>query len=798
MDSTTFNRLEFPAVLEHLAAQAVSPAARTACLETRPWTDPETISRHWDAVMEVLGLLDSGGELPISGFDDCGEILLRLSKPNGVLDPLEWLTVRRFLAVGADVHRAVRGARDRMPVCWARLEMLDPLPELAAEIKRVFDEDGSVRDGASDELRACRARIRRLEKEIESVFSRILSRLGGDDVLQESFQTLRNGRRVVPVRAGARGRLPGIVQDVSNSGETLFVEPLEAIEPTNRLAEEQNHEREIIFRILSDLSAEARRHSPSLEFNRDALIQMDLWHARARLAFRHGLHRPHVAPGVAVHLMRAHHPLLFFKDPQRSVPLSMRLSPENRALVITGPNTGGKTTSLKTVGLLALMAQSAIPIPAGVDSRLPVFNQVLAEVGDEQSVSAGLSTFSAHIRRISWILQHCGGGALVLLDELGKATDPLQAGALGRAILEALVERGALTFVTTHLPALKDWAHDSPSGRNASFRLDPNTHRPEYQIHMDTPGISEAFTIALAEGLPKEVVDAAIENQPPEERALSELLSSLQKKEALLEQTIREAQEAREAAERAQRETLKRRAEVDMRKADMDLHIEKKYKELLDKARQDLEKRIANLPSRQALSQAREQLQRDQQQAEQRIHAILEREERILQAAEPPRRDDAAAGPYEPAVGDWVLIGEGQQGGRIEQIDAARGRAKVLVGTLQVDSALENLRPTLPQPEIAQQAYAGPRYVSSGPVESVPAEIDVHGWRVADALDEVDKYLDKAVLCRLPEVRIVHGHGTGALRNGIHEFLRRHPHARSFRLSDPREGGPAITVVTLK
>jgi DNA mismatch repair protein MutS2 len=798
MDSTTFNRLEFPAVLEHLAAQAVSPAAKTACLETRPWTDPETISRHWDAVMEVLGLLDSGGELPISGFDDCGEILLRLSKPNGVLDPLEWLTVRRFLAVGADVHRAVRGARDRMPVCWARLEMLDPLPELAAEIKRIFDEDGTVRDGASDELRACRARIRRLEKEIESVFSRILSRLGGDDVLQETFQTLRNGRRVVPVRAGARGRLPGIVQDVSNSGETLFVEPLEAIEPTNRLAEEQNHEREIIFRILSELSAEARRHSPSLEFNRDALIQMDLWHARARLAFRHGLHRPHVAPGVAVHLMRAHHPLLFFKDPQRSVPLSMRLSRENRALVITGPNTGGKTTSLKTVGLLALMAQSAIPIPAGVDSRLPVFNQVLAEVGDEQSVSAGLSTFSAHIRRISWILQHCGGGALVLLDELGKATDPLQAGALGRAILEALVERGALTLVTTHLPALKDWAHDSPAGRNASFRLDPNTHRPEYQIHMDTPGISEAFTIALAEGLPKEVVDAAIQNQPPEERALSELLSSLQKKEALLEQTIREAQEAREAAERAQRETLKRRAEVDMRKADMDLNIEKKYKELLDKARQDLEKRIANLPSRQALSQAREQLQRDQQQAEQRIHALLEREERILQAAEPPRRDDEGGGPYEPAVGDWVLIGEGQQGGRIEQIDAARGRAKVLVGTLQVDSALENLRPTLPQPDIAQQAYAGPRYVSSGPVESVPAEIDVHGWRVADALDEVDKYLDKAVLCRLPEVRIVHGHGTGALRNGIHEFLRRHPHARSFRLSDPREGGPAITVVTLK
>jgi DNA mismatch repair protein MutS2 len=798
MDATTFNRLEFPAVLEHLAAHAVCPAARNACLETRPWTDPETISRHWDAVMEVLGLLDSGGELPLSGFDDCGEILLRLFKPNGVLDPLEWLAVRRFLGAGADVQGAVRGARERMPVCWARLEMLDPLPELAAEIKRVFDEDGTVRDGASDELRACRGRIRRLEKEIESVFSRILSRMGGDDVLQESFTTTRNGRRVVPVRAGARGRLPGIVQDVSNSGETLFVEPLEAIEPTNRLAEEQNHEREIIFRILSELSAEARRHSPSLEFNRDALIQMDLWHARAHLAFRHGLHRPNVAPGLALHLMRAHHPLLFFKDPQRSVPLSMGLSPENRALVITGPNTGGKTTSLKTVGLLALMAQSAIPIPAGVDSRLPIFNQVLAEVGDEQSVSAGLSTFSAHIRRISWILQHCGGGALVLLDELGKATDPLQAGALGRAILEALVERGALTLVTTHLPALKDWAHDSPAGRNASFRLDPNTHRPEYQIHMDTPGISEAFTIALAEGLPKEVVDAAIENQPAEERALSELLSSLHEKEALLEQRIREAQEARDAAERAQRETLKRRAEVDMRKADMDLHIEKKYKELLDKARQDLEKRIANLPSRQALSQAREQLQRDQQQAEQRIQALVEREERILQAAEPPRRDDEGAGPYEPAVGDWVLIGEGQQVGRIEQIDAARGRAKVLVGTLQVDSALENLRPTVPQPEIAQHAYAGPRYVSSGPVESVPAEIDVHGWRVADALDEVDKYLDKAVLCRLPEVRIVHGHGTGALRNGIHEFLRRHPHARSFRLADLREGGPAITVVTLK
>ncbi|HBF33567.1 TPA: hypothetical protein DDW35_03280 [Candidatus Sumerlaeota bacterium] len=794
MDPLTFHLLEFPAVLEYLAAMAVSPAAKNEITETCPWTDLATINRHFDAVMEVLGLLDTGGDLPLNGFDDCEELIARLGVPGGTLDAADWLRLRGFLQTTAEVYKAAKLAHERLPVCWRSLELLDPLHPLAAEIHRVFDEDGQVRDSASDELRACRAKIRRLEKDVDKVIERILTK--HSDILSDNFWTVRGGRRVLPVKAGSRGRLPGIVHDVSGSGETLFIEPLEAVEPANIVAEEQNHEREIIFQILAELARHAREHVPALLSNRETLVQTDLWRARARLAHRHALHRPNLSPDKPLHLMVAHHPLLYFRNRDRSVPLSMKLDAENRVLLITGPNTGGKTTALKTVGLLSLMAQSAIPIPAGVDSTLPIFRQVLAEIGDEQSVSAGLSTFSAHIRRISWILAHCAGQALVLLDELGKATDPLQAGALGRAVLEELVQQGALTLVTTHLPTLKDWAHDAPHARNASYSLDPRTSRPQYMMHMDQPGISEAFTIALAEGLPKKVVDAAREQMPEEERKLSELLGSLQEKEGSLQRELQKARTAREQADRDRADFLKQRVDLDKRKAEMDLHLEAKYKELLDKARSDIEKRIANLPSRQALAQIREEIRKDQKLAERRLEHIQAREEKILRSAKAPAA--ASERPWEPVVGDWVRVGKGNQDGRIESLDEDRGRAKISIGSLTVDAMIKDLKPTTAPPDSTQSAWSGARYLSVGVVEAVPQEIDLHGWRVAEALDEMDRYLDRAVLNHMQQVRVIHGHGTGALRNAIHEELRRHPHARSFRLADLREGGPAITIVTLK
>jgi DNA mismatch repair protein MutS2 len=797
MDETTFHRLEFPAVLEHVAALAESAAARRALLEARPWTDVETIARHWDAVEEILGLLDSGGELPIAGFDDCGGILEKLAVPRSLVEPAEWLALRDFIALGARVRRHLKAAHERMPTCWGRAEIIDPLAELDAEIDRVFDRDGLVRDSASPELRACRKRIQRLEREIDNVFNRLLSRLQNETVLQESYTTLRNGRRVVPVRVGARGRLPGIVHDTSNSGETLFVEPMEAVEPANRLAAEQNREREEVVRVLTELAGRAREDLPVLEENREALLAIDLWHARARLAHRHDLHRPRIERGLTLDLIEAHHPLLFFRDPKGSVPLNMRLEPENRVLVITGPNTGGKTTALKTIGLIALMAQSAIPVPAAVDSRLPLFRQALAEVGDEQSVSAGLSTFSAHIRRISWILEACGDEALVLLDELGKATDPLQAGALGRAILEALIARGALTFVTTHLPTLKDWAHESPAARNASFRLDPRTHRPLYEIHLDTPGISEAFTIARAEGLPDEIVDAAIAHLPKEERELSELLETLHQKEARLEEEVRKAQAARKRTDQQRRELKEVHAELEHARIDKSKRYEMEYKAMLDEARRDIERRIANLPSRQAISQARESIAQDQKAAEARIEAIRKQEEEILRSAALAAAG-VETGPYNPSEGDWVVIAGGEQVGRIERINGARGRAKIVVGSLQIDSALEDLRLASP-PAGASQGYdSGPRYATRGVVQAAPPELDIHGQHVEEALTAVDKYLDEAVLAHLSDVRIIHGRGTGALRSALHDFLRDHPHAARFRLADPNAGGAAVTLVQLK
>lgn len=797
MDALSFQRLDFQLVLDHLRGYAKSSAAREQIKKTRPWTDLETINRHFDGVEELLGLLDRGGRLQIGDFDDCGEILERLAKPHSVLQAESWLQLHRFLHITRQVQKQLRDARETMPACWEQAESLDPVHSLGAEIRRVFDEEGQVRDKASEDLRQCRRKMQQLRKELEKVLQRLLARFSSD-VLQDGYVTERAGRRTLPVRAGARSKVPGIVHDTSNSGETLFIEPLDAVEPANQLFAEENREREIIQKIFADLADFGRGFIPMLQTNRAILVQLDLWNARARLANRHNLHRPTLGQDIPLHLMQAHHPLIYFESPEESVPLHIKLEKENRTLVITGPNTGGKTTCLKTIALTALMAQSAIPVAAAADSKLSLFQQVLAEIGDDQSVAEKISTFSGHIRRISEILQDAGEESLVILDELGKATDPLQAGALGRAILEALCEAGALTLVTTHLPTLKDWGHEYPAARNASFKLDARSHRPLYHLEMDTPGLSEAFTIARMEGLPEAIVERARHALPCEEREMAELLETLHQKEADLRLELEKAKQARQKAEKAKLDFQSKRAATDKRKTELDLQLEKEYKELLDKARKDLEKRIANLPSRQALADARRQVQQDQKGAEQRIASLQRQEEKILQSALPPQKDkEISTANWQPMEGEYAALKKTGQTGKIISTDVAKGRAKILVGSLQLDVKTQELEPARP-PEEPQDRYSGARYLKGATSAHVKTELDLHGWRVAEALEEADKYLDQAVLSHHPKVRIIHGYGTGALRNALHELFRAHPHIAQYRMGNRDEGGNAVTVIQLK
>ncbi len=797
MDESTLQRLEFDAIRERLAAQACSPAAVQLLNRVQPWNDPETITRHFDAVMEILALLETGGDVALGPFDDCETILELLDSVGGMLDASQWLTLLRFQQTAKSVRGRLHSHRNQMPNCWDCAQSLEPLSELTREIRRVFDDDGLVRNNASTELRHCRDRIRRLEKNIDRILDRLMARLRDAEVLQDSYWTERGGRRVLPIRAGSKGKLQGIVHDTSGSGETLFVEPFETIEPTNQLAQERKAEQEEIVRILRALADTARLHLDTLQSNRQALIQIDLWNARAKLAYRHHLQRPALQPGGTLRLVRAHHPLLYFTDPESSVPIDLSLEEQNKALIITGPNTGGKTTALKTVALLSLMAQCAIPIPAAVDSSLPVFAQVLAEVGDDQSVRAGLSTFSAHIRQISAILDQCESGALVLLDELGKATDPLQAGALGRAIVEALIERGALILVSTHLGTLKDWAHEHPAGRNASFGLDPDSHRPLFKIRLDTPGISEAFTIARAEGLPGPIVDAALLHLPDEERDMTQLLERLHAREAQLEDEQRQAREATEQTNLLRKQLEQQRREATLEKLEHDKSWESEYKRNLDTARREIEARIAQLPSREDMSQAREDLIQQQRQSDARRNELEQEKQRLTET----NKTRNLPSDYIPKIGDWVTLGgavAGRQTGCILKINEKRKRAKLRVGSLEIETRLSDLLPG-EAPEAESTSYAGPRYTAGGTsATAVSPQLDIVGQRVDAGMSNLDKYLDRAMLGHLDQLRIVHGHGTGALRAATHDLLRSHPLVESFRLADPRDGGQAVTLVRLK
>lgn len=797
MDRTTFKSLDFPAVLRQLSEFAQSKAAREELLSTEPWIDEVTIAHHTNAVQEIRDILNTRNVFPILGFDDCSDLLARLRSHTSLVEAPDWLRLKHFLMLGRDLRQMLDKMDRRMPICWALGKSLLVFRELIERLSEVFDAEGEVRSSASDKLRSCRSRIKRLERDIEKVFERILSQYRDRDVLQDQYWTERGGRRVVPVRAGARGKIDGLLHDTSASGETLFIEPFEAIEPSNRLAEERNVERQEIVRILSELAGEVRRELEGLTHNRETLLQMDLWHARAKLGHRHSLKHPQVRVGAIFSLFNAHHPLLFFADPDKSVPLTMELAQGNRALVVTGPNTGGKTTALKTVGLLVLMAQSAIPVPMDAESRLPLFHQILAEAGDDQNVEAGLSSFSAHIRRISWILENCADEALVLLDELGKATDPIQAGALGRAVLEALIERGALTLVTTHLATLKDWAHDSEAGRNASYRLDPETHRPMYRMHMDIPGISEAFTIAKAEGLPASIVDAAIKGLPDEERKLSDMLDSLYKREANLQAELKRAQHERKHLEKEKEHLQRERKVLQKAKLDAEEKLEEKYKGLLDTARREVESRIANLPSRKALSQARDGIARDQKSAEKRLASLKEREEKLLAHPLAPRPEVEK---WEPQEGSWVTIHPGKESGQIIRLNTSKKRATVALGRLEIQAPLKKLRPA-EAPDYAPDPDANKgmlRYTTGVTPQNILPEIKLIGQRVEEALNNLDKYLDQACLAHLTEIRVVHGYGTGALRTAVGEFLKTHPLISSCKMAAHDHGGNAVTVAKFR
>jgi DNA mismatch repair protein MutS2 len=658
------------------------------------------------------------------------------------------------------------------------------LPDLEADIGRSISPRGDVLDSASEELSRVRRAIRVAHNRLfERLNSMISGRFGS--AVQDAIITSRDGRYVIPIKAEARSQVPGVVHDTSASGQTLFIEPLEIVELNNKWREEQIAEQREIDRILDMLSAAVGDRAEALRQTVEAAAAIDLAMAKARLAFELRATRPQLwtgrnpdpdgHPTHRVNLVRARHPLL---DPATVVPIDIVVGEHFRALLITGPNTGGKTVALKTVGLLSLMAQSGLFIPADDTSVVSVFPAVFVDVGDEQSIAQSLSTFSAHMRNVIAMLGQVTRDSLVLLDEMGAGTDPQEGSALARALISELLERGPLVIATTHYSEVKAFAYATPGVENASVEFDVRSLAPTYRLTIGVPGRSNALAIARRLGMPRSVLDRASALVDPTEIRADALLQDIRHRRDEAEKLLQRAREIESEAKQARRNANQelRNAESERRSAREEALSEAQVE--LDEVRQTLRR-----------------LQRDRESPNVPREQIEERRKEVEQAAQVVRTFKRARVPAAPLtpdgeikVGDRVQIVPLGQEGEVVSLD--NNSAEIQLGSLKLRQPLDALkRLGGAKPQEQRRIYLAP--IST---EFVPMEIDIRGHRASEVAELLDRYIDEALRSGLPNVRIIHGKGTGALRKVVQDYLRAFPSVERYVTAPPNEGGDGATI----
>ena len=792
MDPRSIALLEFPQVRERLAEKTSFPPSRRLAEALEPSSDPVIVARGLDETDQTRSMLSERPGVGVGASHDIGPAIERASR-GGRLDPAQFLELADTLDATGRLQTAL--ADDRRPLLHALARELHALPAIRSTLARSFDPAGELLDTASPRLGGLRAAVRvaydRLRRRLESLVG---SELGG--ALQDPIITLRNGRYVVPVKAEARARVKGIVHDASGSGATLFVEPLVAVELGNAWREAQVAAQEEIDRILDELSALVGANADELRETLAALARFDLWAAKAQLAADMDGTRAETADRPEVVLLGARHPGLA----GRVIPIDIRLGDGYTALVVTGPNTGGKTVTLRTLGLLSLMHQAGLHVPAETGSRLPVFRDVFADIGDEQSIAQSLSTFSGHLRSITRIVEAAGPGTLVLLDELGAGTDPTEGSALAQALLDHFIRAGALVAATTHYAELKAYAHTTGGARNASVEFDLETLSPTYRLTIGLPGGSQAFAIAERLGLSADIVADARSRLSENQRAFEETLARIRETEG----------ETSEALERAREAEV--RATAALRTADDErLRARRERDEAVRAARQEAEKLVDTI--RDEVQATRRALERETVTAPSLDAAVARAEAQLARLpSDEPSVETTPAEPRTWQLGERARSISGGWEGRITALERGGRRVTLESGGMRISVEIDDLEPALGPPDddgdpdrsIGRNARIS-RSPAGGAVGSIQLErarsvassLDLRGARVDEALDALDRYLDDAALAGLDKAVIIHGHGTGALRDAVRTRAGAHPLVKKTRPGERGEGGDGATIVEL-
>jgi DNA mismatch repair protein MutS2 len=784
VDAKHLATLEFPKVLARLATYASFSAGEEKARSLTPVTSPQEIHQRLEITGEARVLLDSQPDITLGGTHDVRP-LVEAAQRRATLPPPELLDVRDTLVAARNLHRALSRQDSQFPRLARLADGIQPCPDIIAEIGRCLDERGGIRDDASPELARIRREVRIAHDRLQDKLQSIIQSPRNAPFLQEQLITQREGRYVIPLKADFKGRIRGIVHDVSASGATVFIEPLSIVELNNTWRELQLEEQQEVDRILAHLSSQVAETADEIEQTVETLAELDLAFAKAKYADAINATAPQLISNQSgrqhptIRLAGARHPLL---DPQTVVPIDVVLDEETRVLVITGPNTGGKTVSLKTVGLLTLMAQAGLHLPADPGSTLSPFKTIYADIGDEQSIEQNLSTFSSHLTNILSFLDQVDERSLVLLDELGAGTDPAEGAALARTLLDHFHDRGATTFVATHYPELKIYAQLTPGVRNACVEFDPETLSPTYKLTIGLPGRSNAFAIAQRLGLPQKMVDTARQMVSPKDLRTEDMLADIHRLRIQAAQARDEANEARTAAEGLTRELRERLGEIDQERQEVIEQAREEAAAELETLRAEVRDLRHRLQAAAAPLETVAEVEKDVEALE---DELLEPEE-----LEPLLVPDVS--PHPIRSGDAVWVRPLNAKGCVLEIDD--GEAEVQVGRARTRVGRADLELLAATP-LLEETAAHSHGIRSA--RSPGERIEVRGYTVEDALEQVDRHLDAAFRAGLPWVRIIHGKGSGALRRAVRDLLADHPLVGSYEPGGEREGGEGVTIAKL-
>ena len=797
MNKKTFKVLEYPKIIEMLRQQAGCVMAKERIAELAPYTDIRKIREALQETSEASRAIVAKGNAPLGQIYDIGPAL-HFSRKGGTLTMRQLLQVLYNIRVASNMVTWFKSDLPELPILMGMAEVLATFPRLADNIDRCIISEDEMADSASPELRNIRRGIVRQNEAIRNRLGQIISSSDNKTFLQDAIVTMRDGRYVVPVKAEHRGRIPGIVHDQSSTGATIFIEPQVIVNLNNELRELELAEKAEIERILAELSGAVAEHFHDLVNNQKLLTEMDFIFAKGKLSVMMEADAPTMNESGLVNLKQARHPLI---EKKKVVPINVAVGgSEYTTLVVTGPNTGGKTVTLKTTGLLAMMAQSGLHIPALPSSQLPVFQKIYADIGDEQSIEQSLSTFSSHMKNIVEVVEMTGDDTLVLLDELGAGTDPTEGAALAIAVLERLRFQGATTIATTHYTELKKYALSTKGVENASMEFNVETLSPTYKLSIGIPGKSNAFEISKKLGLPEEIIDRASALIERGDIEFEDVISAI------------EADKKRAEAERD--EAIALRVAMEKQKAELERQqklLEKQKKEIIANAREEarimlreakdtaaeVQKELKELAKLDSLGERTKRFDKSRKKLKEKEDKYAER--KTIREV----NNDNPVSAADLKVGDRVKLLTLDQNGEILSLPDEKGNLMIQVGIMKMSANLKDLmlindgtkKKKVPQPKSSSGKY-GSMYKEKA--MNISVSCNVQGQNLEDACMNVEKYLDDAYMAGLKEVTVIHGRGEGILKDGIRNMLRRNKLVASYRKGGYNEGGEGVTIVKLK